>query len=414
MAQNITVKRFYLKYKMDQVNNPIRYYYALWPVNHQSFLPTQIDIQCTGEIQVNWNAVDQLISGETSYLASNLRLWNIQLVILPSDNTVSPSEGPLVLAEKPLDVSQARAEEGKRVQAFMKFSSTLFRHRLFKKEIQLDVRPVTEFASRANHGSMDSFTSEGADSLPVSIPTSDEQLVNLVERMRQPKNGLDIKDHKRTLTRRTVRRCFEGRELVNWIIRNVETANYSRESAIELSERLMKCGLLMRVTGSQKGFEDTSQLYRFAEDQNVVDIRNASLIQKKTKPMTPLKPAERSQSTTVDPPQSYIPFPSFTGGSETKHMSMQYTVSQILTSFSFIHLPQSSPKVIRQKDAEEEVVHSQDINSTLYQIYLNENKRKSVKLEVADRGKKTDRYQWIVSSLLPASSDILMCMETAI
>lgn len=123
---------------MNASNKHFKYHYALWPVNNKSFFPSYLDIHHTGELQVNWNAVDQLICGETSDLSPNLRLWNIQLVVLPNEKLFSPSGN-----ENPLDVENLKEIEEKKISAFETFTKNLFKNnRNFKDDLKLDIQIV--------------------------------------------------------------------------------------------------------------------------------------------------------------------------------------------------------------------------------------------------------------------------------
>ena len=136
IAQNITVKRFHLKLKSNIMNKQFKYHYSLWPVNNHSFIPSNIDIDPTGELQVNWNAVDQLISGESDSLYQNLRLWRINLVLLPGEKILPSAD------DAPSTTEGKQALEKQQIDAFINFSKNLFKNRLFKGDIQLDITTV--------------------------------------------------------------------------------------------------------------------------------------------------------------------------------------------------------------------------------------------------------------------------------
>ena len=136
-------------------------------------------------------------------------------------------------------------------------------------------------ATSSSHslGSIESSASRG-------IHGDDENLEELVSSMRHPNSGLEIRDRRKTITRRTQRRCFVAKELVDWILRNVELQTYSRESAVELAQKLLKQGFFKNISNSRvRSFDDGNNLYRFTDDQNLVNIRKASLRQKKLKPI---------------------------------------------------------------------------------------------------------------------------------
>lgn len=141
IAQNITVKRYHLKDKMNSLQKHFKYHYALWPVNNKSFFPSYLDIHHTGELQVNWNAVDQLICGETSDLSPNLRLWNIQLVVLPNEKLFPPTGE----AGDQISEEELKELEEKKISAFETFTKNLFKtNRIFKDDfLKLDIQIVS-------------------------------------------------------------------------------------------------------------------------------------------------------------------------------------------------------------------------------------------------------------------------------
>jgi hypothetical protein len=139
-AQNITVIRYHLTHKLHQQSQvPIPYKYALWPANSNQFVSAEIKIRYTTELQTNWNAVDQLICGESDVSEVNLasvRTWQIQFVILPNEELLPPTGNEPTLAE-------AKLYEEKQVQAFIAFKKNLLKNnRIFKKELSLDVEIV--------------------------------------------------------------------------------------------------------------------------------------------------------------------------------------------------------------------------------------------------------------------------------
>jgi hypothetical protein len=140
VAQNITVIRYHLKHKLHQQTQvPIHYKYALWPANGTQFMPAEIKIHTSSELQTNWNAVDQLICGETDvseFNMNSLRVWQIKFVILPNEELLPPTGHVPCLAE-------AKKYEEKQIQAFLAFMKNLLKNnRIFKKEFNLDVEIV--------------------------------------------------------------------------------------------------------------------------------------------------------------------------------------------------------------------------------------------------------------------------------
>ena len=304
------MKRYHLKQR--EPNRSFKYHYALWPVNYRSFMSSGIAFHHTEESTVNWNAVDQLISGEEQNFSPNLRLWQIQFVLLPGEDILPPSDSPMSL-------EQAKDLEERQLTAFANFKKNLFRSRVFKGEIDLEIEIFTEFNHRSSLSSksLGDIGTPSGTSLNTSTSSGEQDLEELVARMRHPKSGLDIRTRRR-LTFKTQRRCFIGKELVDWILRNADLPSYEREAAISLANQLYQRGLLKSVSNNRP-FEDGNGYYRFTEDQNLLNIRNDSLRQKKQKPITPSAniAVKRSLSSGIKPE---IPPSLF----DIKHHSMEY------------------------------------------------------------------------------------------
>ncbi|MFP4132986.1 MAG: DEP domain-containing protein [Halothece sp.] len=86
-------------------------------------------------------------------------------------------------------------------------------------------------------------------------------LNQLVFKMRS-KEGVKRTNRRRGF--RTFRKCFSGREAVNWLQQYLQI---SREDAIRLGERLLNHNLLSPLTINVKSFQDRELLYRFTADE---------------------------------------------------------------------------------------------------------------------------------------------------
>jgi hypothetical protein len=86
------------------------------------------------------------------------------------------------------------------------------------------------------------------------------QIAALVERMRAP-DGVAIADRRHLLT--TYRRCFVGRDAVDWL---VAREALSRDEALAVGRLLVQRGQVRHVL-DEHGFEDGVFFYRFVQDQ---------------------------------------------------------------------------------------------------------------------------------------------------
>jgi len=269
--------------------------------------------------------------------------------------------------------------EEKKISTFLNFAKNLPNNRIFKNEFKLEVEVVSDYIGNSNSASRsvgDIGTLQGASE------SEDEILSELVSTMRRPNSGLDIRDRRKTITRRTMRRCFVAKELVDWIYKNAELPAHTRECAIELAQKLLRRGYLKPLLSNSGTFVDGTDLFRFTDDQTLVNIRKASKLQKKHKPIRrePERPRSRSRIITkeLDPAplrsSSETKFPSLNGSEESaKHHSMEY---------------KSPPKVMVEAST------PPSISPACRDYFLN-NTINSIKIQVEERTKKTDRYQWI-------------------
>ena len=178
---------------------------------------------------------------------------------------------------------------------------------------------VTEYNNepkdRLSSGPIIPLKSESTSSVLTGTASNNSELAELVSKIRQPNSGLEIKDRKRKLSR-TLRRCFVGKELVDWILTNVELTTYNRSAAKELGQQLLNRGFVQSVSNS-KVFEDGNQFYRFSDDQNLVNIRKASTVAKKNQ----ISPSHKTNSF-----NSYSSLVAPIPGS--LHQSLEYPVSR--------------------------------------------------------------------------------------
>ena len=267
--------------------------------------------------------------------------------------------------------------------------------------------------------------------MPISAgeQNQDETLSNLVALMRHPNSGLDIKDRRKTLiSRKTQRRCFVAKELVDWILRNIEISSYERSCATELAQQLFSRGFLKPVSGNARSFEDGNTLYRFSEDQNLVNIRKASILQKKHKPIhnsdekmqknqnirkyssPSLQPREGKKSTQPieTTKQSLTTSSNSTGApsspnspSSKLHHSMEYKINygSSFENSSLSNQPSSSPK-FKHIDSSDTHGSLNSIDSLGCIQYFQNFGINTTKIQVEDKNKKSDRYQWVVSYFL--------------
>eukprot|EP01125_Pyxidicula_operculata_P019088 TRINITY_DN689_c0_g2_i3.p1 TRINITY_DN689_c0_g2~~TRINITY_DN689_c0_g2_i3.p1 ORF type:complete len:580 (-),score=128.77 TRINITY_DN689_c0_g2_i3:32-1771(-) len=93
-----------------------------------------------------------------------------------------------------------------------------------------------------------------------------EKLLKIIEIMKKPSVGLDIKDRKYVL--KTYRLCFVGKEYVDWVLS--QNLVSSRDDGTKLGQVMMNNRLLHHVT-DEHNFKDENLFYRFLKEDGTDD-----------------------------------------------------------------------------------------------------------------------------------------------
>lgn len=89
-----------------------------------------------------------------------------------------------------------------------------------------------------------------------------QNMSDLASAMRDPKNGVEIKDRKQLL--KTYPSAFVGQEAVDWMLRNLPIRD--RDDAITLGQRLLASNYIHHVSNDKKGFKDGVDIYYYFEN----------------------------------------------------------------------------------------------------------------------------------------------------
>jgi len=111
--------------------------------------------------------------------------------------------------------------------------------------------------------SLTSFANLSVSSANLAAISKDsvKKIKDLIKLMRDPKEGVEIKDRKHRIT--TFRTCFIGSEAVEWICNKLK---YTRLQAVSVGQMLVDRGFLHSVN-YQHGFRDKDYMYIFYEDE---------------------------------------------------------------------------------------------------------------------------------------------------
>ncbi len=90
---------------------------------------------------------------------------------------------------------------------------------------------------------------------------------DLVAAMKDTKNGVSIKDRKKTL--KTYPNAFVAEEAVNWMIQHLPIRD--REDAVQLGNKLLENGYIQNLSEPNKPFKDGEVFFSFV----VLDLRIA-------------------------------------------------------------------------------------------------------------------------------------------
>jgi len=93
-----------------------------------------------------------------------------------------------------------------------------------------------------------------------------QHMHDLVGAMRDPKEGLPVKDRKQML--KTYPNCFIGQEAVDWMLRNLPIRD--RDDAVTLGQRLLSSNYIHHINDDKKGFKD-GEVYYYFEDLEKVE-----------------------------------------------------------------------------------------------------------------------------------------------
>jgi len=106
------------------------------------------------------------------------------------------------------------------------------------------------------------------------IPGTALSVKEVLSGMRDPQNGIRIKDRRPRL--RKHRKCFLGQEAVDWMVETYPGQAPDRERAVAILDALIDAEIIHHVTDNHR-MEDASLLYRFRVDDEVHAL-NVSLI----------------------------------------------------------------------------------------------------------------------------------------
>jgi len=96
--------------------------------------------------------------------------------------------------------------------------------------------------------------------------TKFENMSDLVGAMKDPRNGVELKERKQLL--KTFPNCFVGSDAVNWILQNLPIRD--RDDAVNLGNKLLQSHYVRCVSGDpKKGFRDGEVFYIFETAENV-------------------------------------------------------------------------------------------------------------------------------------------------
>jgi len=88
-----------------------------------------------------------------------------------------------------------------------------------------------------------------------------QNMHDLVGTMKDPKNGVELKDRTQMLKKFTS--CFVGQEAVDWMLQNLPIRD--RDDGVALGQRLLNSNYIKHVSDNKKGFKD-GEFYYYFED----------------------------------------------------------------------------------------------------------------------------------------------------
>jgi len=211
--------------------------------------------------KVFYNAPDRLVIEDSSVKTKILLeknnfpeavIWNIWSEKIKGMSDMSPEEWENYVCVEPGAIGIPIVLAPKQVwEATQHFSLKIDSH--IPVEIPLDIcqvgqeiPPENEQEMQENKGKGTSKSSSTGDNFKEYEENFavEKQYDDLAIRMRDPQNGVEVKDRKWYF--RNYKECFVGRELVDWMLK--ENLANTREKAIQIGRELQKRNYLSHVT----------------------------------------------------------------------------------------------------------------------------------------------------------------------
>ncbi|KAI8062508.1 hypothetical protein BC940DRAFT_261795 [Gongronella butleri] len=289
-GQNVEVRRYVREVDFDDTK--IGYKCAIWPKNVDSYRPKAVTFSYTN-VMYAWNYLDHLVAGYQEELTDNLRFWRARFIVIPREKLPSNT-----LAVRSTTDDRLNDEE-RRLVLFDTWLQTLRKAKWFspvereemqrrkKKEIGPDfglklttMDPSTYLTIEAakavegrrhhlhsdndNNANVHAMSSFFSSSSPLHGSSKDAKSLDIVNAMRDPKDGVKIMDRRWHF--KVFRGAFIGSEAVDWLIAHFDDIN-SRTDAVKLGNDLMKRDPPLFVSSSNRhGFLDGHYFYQFHEE----------------------------------------------------------------------------------------------------------------------------------------------------
>lgn len=192
--QSVTVQRFVKKLTYD--TDPVKYTCLVWPSSMSTYHEaTSVFRYPNIEVKLNFNYLDRLIAGEEEELSSSLRYWRTRYILIPSGRDPLSVQGVVPTGEH-FDTSEVL------ITGAIKVLEVLSRNQWYKpgqthnKPLRLLPTTFDPSACVLDDGLMNELErlNHGEEQIDGGKTLKGMTLQNVAEMMRQPNNGLVIRD----------------------------------------------------------------------------------------------------------------------------------------------------------------------------------------------------------------------------
>lgn len=228
----------------------------------EKYAPATIDFFSNNLKNFNWNTIDRILMGNQHDIIEDQGMYTLRLIMVPVEIPSLPKINGDILS-----VEETRLEGLKR------FLSMLYKNRYFtpKERNQVSTKSINTDAAVPEivyyTGSIENFLEKQLEPQETNnighiterFTKDTATLSVLAQEMQTPKTGLIVSDIRWHW--KMYKHCFQGSNLVSWLLRNFEDIS-TEEEAEDYGNELMRQGLFVHAE-NRHPFRNGHYMYRF-------------------------------------------------------------------------------------------------------------------------------------------------------